>query len=904
MRLTLKHMFGALALYAGAFGLGITLSAPAAAASWSPNDDDAVLFDARLGQYRLGNGIRGYQTPAGVCLDLADTIMALDVPVRLDKKLRRATGWIFEEESSLTIDREQNIEQIKNNRAKLAADAIYDTPEGWCVDAKVASRWFGITMTPDLGNAILMIKAPKKLPVELAAERKARGAKIRPVASFDLKSLPNSSAPYHGVKWPSVDAVVSIGGLRERGGQKQTHVNYELYASGEIGPVAYDARLASSRHGVPETLRLRAYRTDPDGGLLGPAKATQVAVGDVTGFTTPLASRSSIGRGAMITNRPLNRPDVFSKTDFRGELPIGWDAELYRNGQLLAFAIDRADGRYEFLDVPLQFGQNRFEVVLYGPQGQIRREERSVAVGADSIPPKTSYYWAGINQDGRDLIGLGKPETTVGNGAWRGTVGLERGLNAKTSVLFAVNSLGLEKVGRRNFAETAVRRALGPALLEVGGATDFHGGYAFEGQLLGQMGQTYFSAQSARAWNGFRSDRFERDIVGIHSVSVDQSIKLGRTTIPAHVEANYLERDGGDSTLLLKSRLSAGLGRYNITTEFDWERNRNPFGPNPPDRFDGKLLVNGRIGPVRVRGESRFRLSSGVRFEAINLTGEWSGKGDVDREANWRAEIGYDRTLNRARLGLGYVRRFEKVALTGQVEAATDGSVAAGLNLSFSLGRDPRRKGGYRMSSDRLAAMGQVMARVYRDSNADGIRQADEPFEKDVQLAAGRIPVHDLTDGNGEVVINELMPYVPVLIGIDASSLPDPLIQPVGPGIVVTPRPGVAAVIELALTSAGEVDGTLVADGGTPIEGVDLELVDSTGHVLAVTRSDFDGFFLFEKVPYGKYSIRIAKLSADAARLAPTLAAAITVNGKDPSFHLGALVAKGSNVQTARGQGP
>jgi hypothetical protein len=65
-----------------------------AASDWKPNSDDAVLLDARLGKYRLGEGIRGYATPDGVCVDLADTIMTLDLPVRLDKKLRRATGWV------------------------------------------------------------------------------------------------------------------------------------------------------------------------------------------------------------------------------------------------------------------------------------------------------------------------------------------------------------------------------------------------------------------------------------------------------------------------------------------------------------------------------------------------------------------------------------------------------------------------------------------------------------------------------------------------------------------------------------------------------------------------------------------------------------------------------------------
>src|SRR3546814_19601432 len=73
----------------------------------------------------------------------------------------------------------------------------------------------------------------------------------------------------------------------------------------------------------------------------------------------------------LLTNRPVERPDAFDKTDFRGDLPAGWDAELYRNGQLLAFTSPNSDGRYEFIDVPLQYGANRFEIILYGPQRQI-----------------------------------------------------------------------------------------------------------------------------------------------------------------------------------------------------------------------------------------------------------------------------------------------------------------------------------------------------------------------------------------------------------------------------------------------------------------------------------------------------------------------------------------------------
>jgi hypothetical protein len=255
--------------------------------------------------------------------------------------------------------------------------------------------------------------------------------------------------------------------------------------------------------------------------------------------------------------------------------------------------------------------------------------------------------------------------------------------------------------------------------------------------------------------------------------------------------------------------------------------------------------------------------------------------------------------MDRGRVGLGYARQFDRLSLSGNAEVATDGSVAASIGLTFSIGPNPTKKGGFRMTSARLATHGQVLARVFRDNNADGIRQADEPLEPEVQLAAGRVPVDHLTDKNGEAVIDSLEAFRPVLIGVDASSLPDPLVSPSGPGVVVTPRPGVIATVELGLTGAGEVDGTLVKAGSAGLEGVDLELVDARGIVVSRTRSDFDGYFLFERVPYGQYRLRIAKASADAARLHAGLAGDVQVSGAAPSLHLGVTAADTSDVRTA-----
>ncbi len=858
--------------------------------SWVANDDDAILLDARVSQYRLGDGVRGYMTPSGPCVDLADVIMALDIPVRLDKKLRRATGWAFEESNSLLIDREAQTVQIRNISQKLATGVIFDTPEGWCVNAVRLGVWLGVKFEADTSNAILRITSEQKLPVELAAERRLKASRIRPQTSFDLKSMPQADFPYRGVKPPSVDVVANFGGLKDAGRKAEGKIEYQFYASGEIGPVAYDARLASNSKGVPDSLRVRAYRNDPEAGLFkGVLNATEVAVGDINAFSTPLVSNSNFGRGAMVTNRPLDRPDAFDRTDFRGELPSGWEAELYRNGELLAFSVDRADGRYEFLDVPLLYGQNQFEVVLYGPQGQTRREQKSMTVGTNSIPPKESYYWAGIMQDGRDLIDLGGQQT--GTGAWRTALGVERGIDLKTSAALAFHSIEVNQVGRRNFLEASVRRALGPTLFEFAGTSDLQGGIALRTQMVGQFGKTNVSSESLIARGGFESERISSGLIGQHRVSINRALKIGRSVVPVQFDTLYTSRENGTRVLSLMTRASTNFGRHSFSSILRWDRSWDQ-GANPPSTVRISLLGNTRFGQVRLRGETHFAMAPHAQFERVSVIGEWSPKSEDRFRAAIRGEVAYDRQLDRGRLSLGYVKRFEKFAVTASAEADTDGGLALNINLAFSLGPDPQHPGGFRISSGKLASQGQILARVYRDTNRDGRRQADEPLEKDVQIAAGRAQVNNLTDTAGLVIVDNLEPFRPVLVGIDAGSLPDPLLQPATPGLVVTPRPGVIAVIELPLVSAGEVDGTLVRAGGNPIEGVDIELVSALGIITAKTRSDFDGFFIFESVPYGTYSLRIAKPSAEIALLRAELVAQVEIGDATPSVQLGIVAAE------------
>ena len=239
-------------------------------------------------------------------------------------------------------------------------------------------------------------------------ERQQRAAHIRP-ASFDLSSLPQVRIPYRMWRAPALDFVVSAGVTYRASDGMRVDRQSSVFAAGEIAHLSYDAQMTTTQKGKPSLLRLRAYRSDPDGGLLGPLNATHFGIGDVEGFDSGLTGSVAAGRGAVITNRPLSAQAAFDRTRFEGDLPSGWEAEIYRNGELLGFAKANSSQRYVFDDVQLLYGENEIQIVLYGPQGQVRTREETDQVGQDNVPAGKTWYWAGFNQPGRDIVQLEKP---------------------------------------------------------------------------------------------------------------------------------------------------------------------------------------------------------------------------------------------------------------------------------------------------------------------------------------------------------------------------------------------------------------------------------------------------------------------------------------------------------------
>jgi hypothetical protein len=136
--------------------------------------------------------------------------------------------------------------------------------------------------------------------------------------------------------------------------------------------------------------------------------------------------------------------------------------------------------------------------------------------------------------------------------------------------------------------------------------------------------------------------------------------------------------------------------------------------------------------------------------------------------------------------------------------------------------------------------------------------------------------------------------------------LPDPFLVLRGKGLVITPRPGVPAVVELAVSPTGEVEGVLNSPENTPLPGVTLELVDDHGQVVAQTVTEYDGFFLFERVVYGRYRLQLAQTSEHALglALAGDAGQAIVVSSQQTVDRLGTLRLHAATGLIAQARGP
>ena len=276
--------------------------------------------------------------------------------------------------------------------AELRPTAVRETPEGWCVDSGALGRWFGCRRQAAPFASVLTLDIRGEAPVELAIERALRARHVKPAAAVRrpapgqacLSLVARSGARLHGQRRRR--PITPISGMR-------VDRRASVLAAGEIAacpmtppsPATAGARRPAPLQGLSLGSGRRAARPARrhplrDRRRCRPGQAGLAAGGAAAAPKSP--------------TEPLFNPIAFDRPGSKGTCPRLGRRALPQRGTMVAFA-DQFKRRYAFEDVQLIYGDNRFEIILYGPQGQQRVGIEISTSGRSTCRPARLWYGPG-----------------------------------------------------------------------------------------------------------------------------------------------------------------------------------------------------------------------------------------------------------------------------------------------------------------------------------------------------------------------------------------------------------------------------------------------------------------------------------------------------------------------------
>ena len=563
-------------------------------------------------------------------------------------------------------------------------------------------------------------------------------------------------------------------------------------------------------------------------------KLTQVRLGDGLGGG-PLPR---LGRGVMLTNAPYARPALFGLQTLRGDLPPGWTIEAYRNGELVAVdTVGRSSGYA--LRLPMLYGENPVDLLAVGPFGQTRALSENTRILGDLLPRDRSEYAVSVAQCRLRQQCLAA-----------GTVDMRVGLTEQWTMRVGVDAIARDTVGWREAPYLSFVGAPLPSVaVQLDAAAQSRTRLAVNVEPSRQL-----RLSMEHQW--FASDPIDPLVTARRSAQSSlyafwRSVGQRQTSVDASLDrSSFLE--GGD---LVRARIGVGSRLRGLRLQ-------------PYLRVD----QSSRGGYVqRVAGMETTILPDSRRgryFGAslVRLIGEVDDRGQVLREAmtvamplpgafRFDAGVAIQRGVRGPIMTMTLSRDLS--ALRSYTTAsASNGSTSAlqsvqGSTLFSRQARRPQFVPGPSLQRTGVAGV------VFLDRNANGLRDVGEPVIPGVVVQVGTGNAR--SDVAGRYRVWDLVPFVPMPVTIDSTSLPSPLWIPVIPTGSIEAGPNRYEPLDIPLVAGGVLEGRVIwhRSGGQSLPPVPLIVSNARGDVVARTESYSDGEFVLFGVRPGRLTVRI-----------------------------------------------
>ena len=844
------------------------------------NPDTEILVALNAGRYRLSDDITAAPLNGSLCVDVQQLFGALDFPILVDRSRQVASGWFISESRSFSVDLKSGAAEVAGKKSIIPAPSIGNVSTGPCVTIDALSSLLGLTIEYASNGSLLTVRSTPNLPLLDRLERQSR-TKTGAIGMGQEGVVPRlQSLPYRAFVIPNTDVSLTLNRQQSADSSSRIAATWSVSSVGELAYMTAEAQFTGTEGGINGNLsRVRLYRNEYEGGVFGIAKLTEFSVGDIAAYGSTLGANGGVGLGFSVSSFPLTRPTAFDSTSFEGALPSGWDVELYRNGQLLEFRNDGATGGYSFKDVPVVFGDNNFDIVQYGPQGQRRVINKRINASNFLTPRGEQYYRAaiyrpevlfgtrnkgsGIRIDLRSSFGIGE-NFNLGAGFDSYVLGNRRLSIGTISALTSVSGIALNG--------------------EIVGTSD--GFFAGQIEIQGSGKGASIRGRATLAQEGFETERFGKNILARIEASADRSFSLSnRVNGTLTGRAIYNLFTSGESSFTARQRLTLSRGNSWLAQSLTWSHSSSG---RRRDNIDGEVAYRLRRGLLAYRAAVEFAVHPTPRIDRLSVGVERSF-GVEQASWRWRVESSWqanDRSFVHS-FALG--REFKMINL--DLVAETDGKQnhQIGVSLSFSLGR---RSNGWGVTSRTLASAGTVRARLFEDMDDNGTFSAgDVPLaQAGVMASSGR--TSSMTDANGYATLDSLAANTGSQINVITDDLADASLY--ARTIFTKPREGTVSEVSIPLTKMGSIEGTVAMVAGydsaaNPLGGVTLALLNSEQKEVSRTVSAYDGYYSFDLVPIGSYSVVLAPDTSLARRLRPIVPVQIATTREAPGAQVSAM---------------
>ena len=833
--------------------------------------DDLLWMEVRAGDVQLTDSLNVYSSRSGVYVPLGELSRVLDLAVGVFPAQRRAEGWVISPDRQLTVDLAAGEARLMGRSLRFTADqaAIYN--DDLYVRIDLLEQLLPVRLKADTSAQVMDLTATEPLPFQQRADRVRRQAVAG--SSPSEPTAVHIDTPYQLFTPPAFD--VNLGGLLGRDGVDQSG-RYDIRAASDLLWAGFEGYVGSNEDGEVNDVRVLLTRKDPEGHALGPLGGTRAGLGDVFTPSMPIGAAGYAGRGLFYTSAPLENLDLATPLNLRGELALGEEVELYVNEVLQAAQTSPAQGRYEFLDVPLAFGLNTIRLVFYGSQGQTREVVRRINFGTGQVEAGRLVFRFGAVEQGMTVFDVGNRPVTGSTGAARLTVMADYGLSPGLTLSGGLSRFTPEGAESRSLGVLGVRSSLGPLAAQIDMAFDDAGG---SGGTLGLAARPFgvsVVARHSEYRGGFIDETRQLGVLDLAPLSSATDLRLdgqvkgpGGLAVPVSFNMRQLRRTDGNQLTNAELRASAPIGRYYASSSVTYEDDSSAGGsPRWLGSTDMATLISSRL---QLRGGVAYELSPDPRIETAYATLDWQ-----ITEAN-ALRLGIIRTLGPRSTtslqasNLWRADRFD-LAFNASYETETQ-EWRLGVQLGFGFGYDPFARS-YRMTRPGAAVGGSVAVNAWVDENADGLRQAEEPGIAGLIVDTPVGPVE--TSDEGHAVSVGLGDGASARIRLNAEGVDDPFLVPGPPVLEFTPRPGRTALINYPMRRSAELELTARlrrADGALrPLSALNVELVSADGHTVISGRSDHAGVLFFEGIGPGVWTVRLEEAQSrqlDLRQVAP-----------------------------------